>query len=168
MRPGSPRWFAPAVVATGLLMSVVACERDRGVVGRPPAAGARPQIVRTTDFVPGTVSRPVSAVNPYEDDGRALHEGTRLYQWFNCGGCHFEGGGGIGPPLMDTDWIYGERPFQIFDSIASGRPNGMPAYGDKLTEEQIWQITLYVSSLSEEADDRPRGRAPEVESPDAQ
>jgi cytochrome c oxidase cbb3-type subunit III len=95
--------------------------------------------------------------NPFAGDSRAIAEGRRLYDWMNCSGCHFEGGGGIGPPLMDDDWIYGgRRPTQIFDSIASGRANGMPAYGDKLPPEQIWQIVAYVQSLGEGTDDRTR------------
>jgi hypothetical protein len=64
-------------------------------------------------------------------------------------GCHFAGGGGIGPPLMDDDWIYGGEPAQIFDSIASGRANGMPAYGDMLAAEQVWHIVAYVETLSQ-------------------
>jgi cytochrome c oxidase cbb3-type subunit III len=152
--------------AIACLLALAAGDRDPGPVARPPAAGARPEIVRLTDLVPGAEARPASDVNPYADDGRAMAEGTRLYQWFNCGGCHFEGGGGIGPPLMDDDWIYGARPAQIFDSIARGRPNGMPAYGDKLTVEQMWHITLYVASLSETAGDRRRADAPDAEERD--
>ena len=38
---------------------------------------------------------------------RAWHvsEGKRLYDGFNCTGCHAYGGGDIGPPLMDDQWI---------------------------------------------------------------
>src|SRR5690606_32575144 len=37
----------------------------------------------------------------------ALSEGKRLFDSFNCSGCHARGGGGIGPALMDARWIYG-------------------------------------------------------------
>ena len=37
-------------------------------------------------------------------------QGKRLFSWYNCIGCHANGGGGIGPPLMDDEWIYGSRP----------------------------------------------------------
>ena len=66
----------------------------------------------------------------------------------NCVGCHFHGGGGMGPPLMDDEWRYGGRIDQIAASIAEGRPNGMPSWRSKLTEDQIWKLAAYVRSLS--------------------
>jgi cytochrome c oxidase cbb3-type subunit 3 len=78
----------------------------------------------------------------------AISEGQRLFSWYNCSGCHGRGGGGMGPPLMDTQWLYGSSPEQIFASIAGGRPNGMPAWGTRVPEVQIWQLVAYVRSLS--------------------
>ena len=75
-------------------------------------------------------------------------EGKRLYQQMNCVGCHFHGGGGIGPPLMDARWIYGSDPAQIFSTIVQGRPNGMPAFRGKLNDEQVWKLAAYVRSMS--------------------
>lgn len=49
---------------------------------------------------------------------------------------------------MDDEWRYGGRIDQIAATIAEGRPNGMPAWRDKLTDEQIWQLAAYVRSLS--------------------
>jgi cytochrome c oxidase cbb3-type subunit 3 len=59
-------------------------------------------------------------------------------------GCHSHGGGGMGPALMDGKWRYGGRIDQIAASIAEGRPNGMPAWRGKLTEQQMWQLAAYV------------------------
>ncbi len=67
--------------------------------------------------------------NPYHGNAYAISEGQRLYQWYNCVGCHGRGGGGIGPPLMDQSWTYGGEPENIFETIVKGRPNGMPAWG---------------------------------------
>ena len=33
-------------------------------------------------------------------------------------------------------------------TIAEGRPNGMPSFGGVLREQQLWQLTAYVRSLS--------------------
>jgi cytochrome c oxidase cbb3-type subunit 3 len=66
----------------------------------------------------------------------------------NCSGCHANGGGAMGPALMDDEWIYGSTPNQIFSSIAEGRPNGMPSWKGRLTDTQIWQLVAYVRSLS--------------------
>ena len=84
----------------------------------------------------------------YDNNAPALAEGQRLYMQMNCVGCHFHGGGGMGPPLMDDEWRYGGRIDQIAATIAEGRPNGMPAWRDKLTEDQIWKLAAYVRSMS--------------------
>ena len=80
----------------------------------------------------------------------AISEGQRLFGWYNCSGCHANGGGGIGPPLIKTEWIYGGEPANIFDTIVKGRPNGMPTWGGRIPEYQIWQIVAYVRSLNNE------------------
>jgi cytochrome c oxidase cbb3-type subunit 3 len=85
---------------------------------------------------------------PYEGNSYAISQGERLYQQYNCIGCHFHGGGGIGPPLMDEQWIYGGSGRNIHDSIVEGRPNGMPSYGGHIPDDQVWQITAYVRALS--------------------
>jgi cytochrome c oxidase cbb3-type subunit 3 len=54
----------------------------------------------------------------------------------------------MGPPLMDDQWRYGGRIDQIATTIAEGRPNGMPSWRSKLTEDQIWKLAAYVRSLS--------------------
>jgi cytochrome c oxidase cbb3-type subunit 3 len=72
----------------------------------------------------------------------------KLFKQFNCAGCHFNGGGGIGPPLMDDQWIYGGRLDQIYDTIYQGRPNGMPAWGGKIADPDIWKLASYVRSMS--------------------
>lgn len=84
----------------------------------------------------------------YVNNAWAISEGKRLFTWYNCSGCHARGGGGMGPPLMDKQWSYGSSPDEIFDTIAGGRPNGMPAWGTRVPEAQIWQLVAYVRSLS--------------------
>ena len=54
----------------------------------------------------------------------------------------------MGPPLMDDKWIYGSEPHNIFETIVQGRPNGMPAFGNKIVTDQVWQIVAYVRSMS--------------------
>ena len=49
---------------------------------------------------------------------------------------------------MDDEWIYGSDPEQVFATIAEGRPNGMPTFKYRLSNQQIWQLTAYVRSLS--------------------
>ena len=84
-----------------------------------------------------------------EYEGNAFHmsEGKRLFRWFNCTGCHANGGGGSGPALMDDKWIYGGEIDEIYLTIVQGRPNGMPAFGGKIPSQQIWQLAAYVRSM---------------------
>jgi cytochrome c oxidase cbb3-type subunit III len=88
--------------------------------------------------------------NPYNGSGYDISEGQRLFDWYNCSGCHAHGGGGIGPPLIKKHWIYGGEPANLFDSIVKGRPNGMPAWGERIPEYQVWQLVAYVRSMNGE------------------
>lgn len=99
-------------------------------------------------FQPVALSSRGSEQNPYENNAYAVSQGKTLYNQYNCGGCHSQGGGGMGPPLMDAEWIYGSRPENIYESIVEGRPGGMPAFGGKIVEDQIWQLVAYVRSMS--------------------
>ena len=83
-----------------------------------------------------------------DENAFAVNQGKRLYRWYNCSGCHSNGGGGMGVPLMDAEWRYGHEPRAIYASIVEGRPNGMPAFGGRIPDEQVWQIVAYVRSLS--------------------
>lgn len=99
--------------------------------------------------VPREPARPgsLAAENPYEGNKHAIAEGYQLYRWMNCIGCHGEGGGSIGPSLWDDSWIYGSSPAEIAESIIQGRENGMPTFGDRLTQDQVWKIVAYLQVL---------------------
>jgi cytochrome c oxidase cbb3-type subunit III len=83
----------------------------------------------------------------YERSAWAIAEGKRLFDWYNCSGCHAHGGGGMGPPLMDDVWFYGSAPADILASILDGRPNGMPSFRGKLPDSEAWKLVAYVRSL---------------------
>jgi cytochrome c oxidase cbb3-type subunit III len=136
-----------------ILLAGSACNRDsRPVVTGGPADGKSGAMVRTSDLVAGGRTDHMRLQNPYEGQKNVLAEGERYYGWFNCAGCHgAAGGGGIGPPLADNDWIYGGGPGQIFLTIVQGRPNGMPSFGGQIPDDQVWKIVAFVSSLSEHA-----------------
>jgi cytochrome c oxidase cbb3-type subunit III len=86
--------------------------------------------------------------NPYAGNAWGVAEGKRLYTLYNCVGCHANGGGGMGPALMDEFWIYGSDDRSVFETIAKGRPNGMPAWSSRVPESQIWMLAAYVQSMS--------------------
>jgi cytochrome c oxidase cbb3-type subunit 3 len=141
------RWL-PSALTLALAAALIACEREERRFRQPPAASAALQNLRMSDLQPGSPPPSPGAGRAYDESAYAISEGQRLYNWYNCVGCHFHGGGGIGPPLMDDQWIYGSGPENIFATIIQGRPNGMPAFGGKIPEFQVWQIAAYVRSLS--------------------
>jgi cytochrome c oxidase cbb3-type subunit III len=114
-------------------------------IGETVPAGESPDTI-----FPGSSTPPPldSRAALYDNNANAIAQGQQLYLQMNCVGCHSHGGGGMGPPLMDDEWRYGGRIDQIATTIAEGRPNGMPSWRGKLTEDQIWDLAAYVRSLS--------------------
>lgn len=131
----------------GCIFLAAGCKREeRGFRVQPPAAD-KLTVATMSDLHPGGGPTPPSTTNRYEESAFAISEGQKLYLSMNCVGCHAHGGGGIGPALMDNEWIYGSDPPQIFGSVVEGRPNGMPAFRGKIADYQVWQIIAYVRSL---------------------
>jgi cytochrome c oxidase cbb3-type subunit 3 len=110
--------------------------------------------VRLSQVQPGAISTDTSLEAKYEETAYALSEGKRLFGWYNCNGCHANGGGDKGPALMDNVWIYGSKPAQIYSTIVEGRPNGMPSFGGHIPDNEVWQLVAYVRSLSGQASDQ--------------
>jgi thiosulfate dehydrogenase len=102
--------------------------------------------------------------SPVAADETNLLEGARVYQQNGCMGCH--GGFGQGatamsermyphiPPLLPpskgvTDDSVGETHWVVVNGI---RFSGMPAFGKKLNETELWQV----SQLLRNADKLPQ------------
>jgi cytochrome c oxidase cbb3-type subunit 3 len=150
MRPSTARALATIAGAAALLVTLAAltaCDREqRRFREFPPSTS--PSAVRVSALQPGTPQDTAHVRGPYADIAYEVSEGQRLFGWYNCVGCHANGGGGMGPPLMDDEWIYGSAPEQIFNTIVQGRPNGMPSFAGKIPTTQVWQLVAYVRSLS--------------------
>lgn len=132
----------------GTVIAAPGCERETRRYQEVPVASTRAEGVPQTPLRPGGAVADVPKLSPYQENAYGLAEGKRLYGAFNCNGCHMNGGGGIGPALMDDKWIYGADPEQIYSTIIEGRPNGMPAFGARVPSQQVWQLVGYVQSLS--------------------
>jgi cytochrome c oxidase cbb3-type subunit 3 len=135
-----------ASAAIGIVVAVSCKREERRFRETPPAATAA-NLVTMSELQPGPAVVQAELRNPYEDNAYAVSEGKRLFDQMNCSGCHSHGGGGIGPPLTDDEWIYGSAPQNIFSTIVEGRPNGMPSFRGKLPNYQIWQLVAYVRAL---------------------
>ena len=93
--------------------------------------------------------QPLPIRNPYEGNSQAITTGSKLFIAYNCLDCHgAEGSGAMGPSFQDGRWHFGGSPGEVFESIYQGRPDGMPAWGGRITNDQIWMLTAYVRSLS--------------------
>lgn len=140
-----PRIAVAAIAACAL----AACDREyRDFRESPPGATAS-GAVRLSENQPGPPRKEVT-VSVYEENAWAIGQGYRLYEWFNCADCHAPGGGGsMGPPLIDSEWIYGSMPENIFATIQEGRPRGMPSFRGRISTADTWKLVAYVRSMSE-------------------
>jgi cytochrome c oxidase cbb3-type subunit 3 len=137
------------VAILGILSILAGCERERREYHSSPTSTAQPH-PRLSTLQPGEpLASPADPVGAhYENNAYHITQGGRLFRWFNCNGCHANGGGAIGPALMDAQWRYGGRIDQIHASILEGRPNGMPSWRGKMTDQQAWQLSAYIRALS--------------------
>ena len=140
---------ASLLVIGACAAALAGCQREaREARGKPlPETGPT---VATSQLFPGESPPPPRDPRgkAYEQNAYQVSQGSRLFRWYNCNGCHANGGGGMGPPLMDDQWRYCGEIEQVYASIAQGRPNGMPSFGAKVPADQIWQLAAYVRSLS--------------------
>ena len=101
------------------LSFLAGCQREKRPLTVSGAEAQRVLPVREGKNQPGAMQLAATALkNPYEGNAWAASQGQQLYAQYNCGGCHFHGGGGIGPALMDDEWIYGSSPANIYESVS--------------------------------------------------
>ena len=136
------------LVIAPVIVALLACDREerRFTEGSPtPPAYAT---VSLDTLQPGVPSADLDVANRSERNAYDISEGKRLFSQWNCTGCHSHGGGGMGPPLMDDEWVYGSDPENIVATIVEGRPNGMPSFRHRIPPQQLWQLAAYVRSLA--------------------
>jgi mono/diheme cytochrome c family protein len=133
---------------------------------QPPAAGTRAlgsqlggrsaqdsaRFVEHVAYIRAGVGGPNPAAlrlrSPFATDPQVKTVGSQLYHSYNCVDCHgMDGSGAIGPSLADGRWRFGGSASEVFESIYQGRPDGMPAWGGRISEADIWRLVEYVRSL---------------------
>lgn len=141
------KWRAVSVIgAAALILLAAGCHKKHV---RAASMGAPPVSAIPVGPVPGSPhnSWPMPA-NPYQGNAAALMQGRQLFVQFNCFGCHGgHGGGGMGPSLRRSYFRYGHSSAHIYSSISEGRGMGMPAWGTKVPQNDIWKLVLYIKSL---------------------
>jgi cytochrome c oxidase cbb3-type subunit 3 len=92
----------------------------------------------------------VLALSGQKHDAAAAARGTELYA-NNCASCHGEKGEGnpdLGAPALNNNiWLYGGSKEDIVKSIVTGRGGVMPGWTERLEEETIKKLAVYVHSL---------------------
>jgi cytochrome c oxidase cbb3-type subunit 3 len=141
-------------VAALLAAGLAGCYREKREFESPPQTSPSDPS-RASELRPGASeplqpgAKPTPDRSELERNAFAVNQGKRLFRWYNCSGCHGGGGGGgMGANLMDAGWRYGHEPAAIYATIVEGRPNGMPAFGGRIADDQVWQLVAYVRSLS--------------------
>jgi cytochrome c oxidase cbb3-type subunit 3 len=135
-----------------VLLAASGCDRETRLFSKSTSAAPSPAAEqRTSELRPGNAGEGLATVSaPRTFDGRNAYDvsqGKRLFRWYNCAGCHSNGGGGMGPALMDDKWRYGHEPEDIYTTIMQGRPNGMPSFRGRIPNDQAWQLVAYVRSM---------------------
>lgn len=149
---GKPSIYLVSVSALGLA-TVGGCGQPVGTTepasAQASARSGAPAAQLPTGDLAGAAWTNIGAQvpNPYENQPAAIAEGQRLFVEMNCAGCHgYTLKGAMGPDLTDRYWRYGGSPGAIYQSIANGRPQGMPAWRDALTPAEIWKLVSYIES----------------------
>ncbi len=90
--------------------------------------------------------------NPYAGDSAAAQEGQTLFARSGCVPCHgLNAEGGVGPNLVDDEWIFKFSPGMVYRTIRNGRRGTvMLAFKDRLTPEQTWKIVEFLLAKGRE------------------
>jgi len=69
----------------------------------------------------------------------------------NCAACHGDNAKGnrdLGAPnLADAIWLYGGDRETLTETVTNARFGVMPAWGQRLSEEDVRAVAVYVHSL---------------------
>ena len=163
-----PRWIlCLTVLALTLPAACVrsgdaAETREPEIVRRAGQQAQQPQQSPQSPFIqhpehiqPGVSLRGgfTQLTNPFQGDPGKVKEGGALFVSYNCMDCHgMDGSGAMGPSLADGRWHFGGTPGEVFQSIYEGRPDGMPSWGGRIPDDQIWRLVAYVQSLGANKD----------------
>lgn len=152
----------------GFLASTNDPSREAFYASKASILGIEIEQVRTADMALSTTKNPFEARN----DPAAISRGAVIYknECMQCHGVDVDGRGPLMPvslPSMDFHrfsmrfavTLHGGAPKSWFQQIKNGvaievnQPDtpsftlDMPAYGDRLTREQIWLVITYLQSL---------------------
>lgn len=111
-----------------------------------PAKGVKPDL--NGDQIKDLASY-VRSLSGLASDSIRAQRGKELFAQA-CGACHGPDGKGmlgVAPNLADKTWLYGSAEDTIVETIAKGRVNRMPAFGEFLGDAKVHLLTAYIYGL---------------------
>ena len=152
--PAPSGWLA--VIAFALLLQGCASDSTGHASAPPPTECPQPRFTGEAPESIRSADNPLTASRQNVASGRALYQGGVAPA---CHLCHGREGDGRGP--LSTQFKPRPRNFaceatisgipdgQLYWIIRNGSPGtAMPGFEDKLTEEESWQIVLYLRELA--------------------
>ena len=120
-------------------------------IQQPTASSQQPGFIQHPENIQPGISLHggfAQLTNPFRGTAGKVKEGADLFVSYNCMDCHgADGSGAMGPSLQDGRWHFGGTPGDVFQSIYEGRPDGMPSWGGRIADDQIWRLVTYVQTL---------------------
>ncbi len=109
-----------------------------------------------------------TVTNPYLGKADAIAQGKELFVSKSCSCCHGAGGGGgMGPPVINSVWIYGDDDTTLLNLIKLGsvdlRAKGytrtgtesvvgdMPGFGSQISDDEILKMLAFIHSKASNA-----------------
>jgi mono/diheme cytochrome c family protein len=144
-----PHWKTRFFIL-GLTMVMSACATPGGLPAGPTPI---PTLIPATEpsNLQSATAPPEYTVQSYPARLPSAELGEPLYQT-HCASCHGEDGNGVVPGARnfgDLDYMRGETPASFYAAVTEGRGE-MPAFRDRLTSDERWDVVAYVWSFSTE------------------
>ena len=150
-----------ALVVSAVILFCVACGDNAAVQngnsGRP-AQSANTNIAQTPTPAPANANTGTPVTLPANSNASAapsnspqqLQAAAALYAGNNCAMCHGEDGKGKlkgAPDFTSATWQKSHTDAELMNDIKNGE-KAMPAYKDKLNDDQIKSLVAYVRSFA--------------------
>jgi cytochrome c oxidase cbb3-type subunit 3 len=103
---------------------------------------------RSAEFEQKEKTAPHKSDQPTSDNVAAYIVAGKKVFTERCVACHgADAKGGIGPDLTKAQYKFGKTEAAILETLANGRPAGMPGFGKELDHEQLEGVIKYLLSL---------------------
>ncbi len=144
---GSIVIIAPFVAGL-VALALAACAPPAGL---PPGPTPIPTLipVREVAEIGQPTSQPEYTIPSYPAQLPSAADGQKIYT-VQCVKCHGEDGTGAVPGarnFRDLDYVRGETPANFYAAVTEGR-GAMPAFKDKISADDRWDVVFYLWRLS--------------------